>query len=181
MFSPSQNSSGGPAMATRSRRRQRNPSGDASLTQQPKTKRARGPLTESNHTNPDAQNQNAQPEMLELKNDRIARLPKTEGLENTPPVTRALRSQVAVRSKKPKQGERTSKSDGSVELVSTLSLSRKHVQTNATPVKHDINVFVSADSEPFIRQKRTRTPSANCRRCRTESVQTQRVSPRLGY
>lgn len=105
-------------MATRSRRRQRNPSGDVSLTQQPKPKRARGPLTESTLTNPDVQNQNAQPEMLELKNDKVARLPKPDGLENAPPVTRALRSQVAVRSKKPKQGERTSKSDGSVELVS---------------------------------------------------------------
>lgn len=166
-------------MATRSRRRQRNPSGDASLTQQPKTKRARGPLTESTHTNPDVQNQNAQPEMLEVKNDRVARLPKTEGLENAPPVPRALRSQVAVRSKKPKQGERTSKSDGSVELVSTLFLSRRHGQTKATLVEHAINVFVSADSEPLIRQERTRTPSANCRRCRIESVQTQRVSPRF--
>lgn len=125
-------------MATRSRRRQRNPSGDASLTQQPKPKRSRGPLTESTLTNPDVQNQNAQPEMLELKNDKVARLPKSDGLENAPPITRALRSQVAVRSKKPKQGERTSKSDGSVELVSPFQTCSHTCGT----LQYSINVSV---------------------------------------
>lgn len=86
------------------------------MNQQPKPKRPRGPLTESTLTNPDAQN--AQPEMLEVKNNKVAKLPRPDGLENAPPTQRALRSQVAVRSKKPKQGERTSKSDGSIELVS---------------------------------------------------------------
>lgn len=103
-------------MATRSRRRQRNPSADNSLTQQPKAKRQRVPLSESTYTNPEVQN--TQPEMLEVKHDKTARLPsKPDGLENATP-TRTLRREVAVRSKKPKQGERTSKSDGSVELVS---------------------------------------------------------------
>lgn len=63
-------------------------------------------------------------EMTEVKTDKIARLPsQPDGLENatTPTTTRTLRSQVAVRSKKPKQGDRTSKSDGSVELVSSNS------------------------------------------------------------
>lgn len=104
-------------MATRSRRRQRNPSADNSLTQQPKAKRQRVPLSESTYTNPEVQN--TQPEMLEVKHDKTARLPsKPDGLENATPATRTLRREVAVRSKKPKQGERTSKSDGSVELVS---------------------------------------------------------------
>lgn len=104
-------------MATRSRRRQRNPSADNTLNQQPKAKRQRVPLTESAFTNPEVQN--AQPEMLEVKHDKIARRPsKPDGLENAPPTTRSLRREVTVRSKKPKQGERTSKSDGSVELVS---------------------------------------------------------------
>lgn len=109
-------------MATRSRRRQRNPSADNTLNQQPKAKRQRVPLTESTFTNPEVQN--AQPEMLEVKHDKIARLPsKPDGLENaTTPTTRSLRREVTVRSKKPKQGERTSKSDGSVELVSRLEL-----------------------------------------------------------
>lgn len=114
MFSPSQQ--GAPASNTRSRRRQRNPIGDTTLTQQPKPKRPRGPLTESALTNPDVQN--AQPEMAEVKNSgKVAKLPKSDE-ENAPPTQRALRSQVVVRSKKPKQGERTSKSDGSIELVS---------------------------------------------------------------
>lgn len=105
-------------MATRSRRRQRNPTTDNSLNQQPKAKRQRVPLSESTYTNPEVQN--AQPEMLEVKHDKVARLPsKPDGLENALPPTHSLRREVAVRSKKPKQGERTSKSDGSVELVSS--------------------------------------------------------------
>lgn len=134
-------------MATRSRRRQRNPSGDTSLSQQPKSKRARGPLTESTLTNPDVQNQNAQPEMLELKNDKVARLPKPDGLENAPPVTRTLRSQVAVRSKKPKQGERSSKSDGSVELV---SLPQTCVEPVATMPQYSVHVRVALTLSSLI-------------------------------
>lgn len=104
-------------MATRSRRRQRNTSADNSLNQQPKAKRQRVPLSESTYKNPEVQN--AQPEMLEVKHDKVAKLPsKPDGLENVTPNTRTLRREVTVRSKKPKQGERTSKSDGSVELVS---------------------------------------------------------------
>lgn len=129
MFSPSQQ--GAPASNTRSRRRQRNPVNDTTLNQQPKPKRPRGPLTESALTNPDVQN--AQPEMAEVKNsNKVAKLPKSDDLENAPPTARALRSQVVVRSKKPKQGERTSKSDGSIELVSlpqTLLFATSSVQS----------------------------------------------------
>lgn len=105
-------------MATRSRRRQRPASADNSLNQQPKAKRQRVPLTESTYTNPEVPLK-SQPEMHEVKHDKVARLPsKPDGLENAPPAaTRSLRREVAVRSKKPKQGERTTKSDGSVELV----------------------------------------------------------------
>ena len=132
MFSPNQNTPGGPAMATRSRRRQRPVSSDNSLTQQPKAKRQRRPLTESNLANPESHN--AQPEMLEVKNDKVARLPSVpDGIENAQtPTTRPLRREVTVRPKKPKQGERTSKSDGSIELVrasqyTTSSRPRKFV------------------------------------------------------
>lgn len=112
-------------MATRSRRRQRNPSADNTLTQQPKAKRQRIPLADSTFTNPEVQN--AQPEMLEVKNDKVARLPsQPDGLENATPTARTLRREVTVRSKKPKQGERTSKSDGSVELVSSTTSTRCH-------------------------------------------------------
>ncbi|KUI56706.1 hypothetical protein VP1G_03982 [Cytospora mali] len=119
MFSPNQNTSSGPAMATRSRRRQRPVSSDNSLTQQPKAKRQRRPLTESALVNPDTHN--AQPEMLEVKHDKVAKLPSVpDGIENAQaPTTRPLRREVTVRPKKPKQGERTSKSDGSVELART--------------------------------------------------------------
>lgn len=119
MFSPSQNNTSGPAMATRSRRRQRPASADNSLNQQPKAKRQRVPLTESAYTNPELPSK-SQPEMHEVKHDKVARLPfKPDGLENNAPpsATRSLRREVAVRSKKPKQGERSTKSDGSVELV----------------------------------------------------------------
>lgn len=105
-------------MATRSRRRQRPASSDLSLSQQPKAKRQRVPLTETTYVNPDSYN--TQPEMLDVKSDKIAKLAATvpDGLENaTTPAPKALRKEVSVRSKKPKQGERTSKSDGSVELV----------------------------------------------------------------
>lgn len=167
MFSPSQNTSGGPAMATRSRRRQRNPSADNSLTQQPKAKRQRVPLSESTYTNPEVQN--TQPEMLEVKHDKTARLPsKPDGLENATPATRTLRREVAVRSKKPKQGERTSKSDGSVELV---SWSRA---CTAEPKR--CHVPCCADFERPYRQKPTRIPSANYKLCRIESVQILPVS-----
>lgn len=105
-------------MATRSRRRQRPVSSDNSLTQQPKAKRQRRPLTDSTFVNPDPQNAQP-PEMLEVKNDKIARLPShPDGIENVQTLaTKSMRREVAVRPKKPKQAERTSKSDGSVELA----------------------------------------------------------------
>ncbi|KAJ9156550.1 hypothetical protein NKR23_g1073 [Pleurostoma richardsiae] len=109
MFSPA-NTEGGPAMATRSRRRQRPLSSD-SLVQQPKAKRQRLPLTEQTFVNPDAQ-----PEMLEVKPDRsIAKLnTRPDGIENVAVIPRR---ELSVRSKKPKAAERTSKGDGSVVLT----------------------------------------------------------------
>ncbi|CAN8106040.1 unnamed protein product [Discula destructiva] len=157
MFSSPQNTSGGPAMATRSRRRQRNPSGDAALTQQPKPKRPRGPLTDSTLTKSDAQN--AQPEMLEVKNSKVAKLPKPDGLENAPPTSRALRSQVAVRSKKPKQGERTSKSDGSIELTKTNAYTVSKLQALPDRVRAD----------PAARQHGVLDASNGCALCVTHT------------
>lgn len=105
-------------MATRSRRRQRPASSDNSLTQQPKAKRQRRPLTESTFSNPDPKNAQP-PEMLEVKSDKVARLPShPDGIENAQALTtKSMRREVAVRPKKPKQPERTSRSDGSVELA----------------------------------------------------------------
>lgn len=133
-------------MATRSRRRQRNTSADNSLHQQPKAKRQRVPLSESTYTNPEVQN--AQPEMHEVKHDKVAKLPsKPDGLENAAPTTRTLRREVTVRSKKPKQGERTSKSDGSVELVS---------RPGARALRPRTAMF--ADFELLSRQRRMHIP-----------------------
>lgn len=107
MFSPSLNN-GGPATATRSRRRQRPISTDNSI-QQPKAKRQRLPLTEQTFVNPDAP-----PEMYEVKSNRIPMLEvRQDGIEAAP----APKKELSVRSKKPKHGERVSKGDGSVLLV----------------------------------------------------------------
>jgi nuclear pore complex protein Nup133 len=108
MFSPSVVNDGGPAMATRSRRRQRPLSSD-SLVQQPKAKRQRLPLTEQTFQNPDAP-----PEMFEVKSDKIAAFEfKQDGIENFAVPKKDLQ----VRAKKPKAGDRASKGDGSVLLV----------------------------------------------------------------
>lgn len=122
MFSPHE---GGPATATRSRRRQRPVSTD-SLAQQPKAKRQRLPLTEQTFVNPDVP-----PEMFQVQNDKVARLSsssKRDNIENqtlaTPntnlsvSITPAPRKELSVRSKKTKAGERISKGDGSVILSS---------------------------------------------------------------
>lgn len=109
MFSPSLNE-GGPATATRSRRRQR-PLSSESLVQQPKAKRQRQRLTELTFVNPGA----AQPDMYEVKaTDSIAKLPpRHDGIENAP----GPKKELSVRSKKPKAGERLAKGDGTVVLV----------------------------------------------------------------
>ncbi|KJR81017.1 nuclear pore complex protein Nup133 [Sporothrix schenckii 1099-18] len=136
MFSPHE---GGPATATRSRRRQRPVSSD-SLAQQPKAKRQRLPLTEQTFVNPDAV-----PEMFQVKADKVAMLSaRRDGVENhgnnnnVPPATTpasstsaaaaavstpttsasAPKKELSVRSKKTKAGERISKGDGSVVLAS---------------------------------------------------------------
>lgn len=106
---------GGPATATRSRRRQR-PPGTESIAQQPKAKRQRIPLTEQTFVNPDASA--PVPEMYEVKSDKVATLDtRQDGIENQPPITPTPRKELSVRAKKPKGGERPSKGDGSVVLV----------------------------------------------------------------
>ena len=119
MFSPHE---GGPATATRSRRRQRPVSTD-SLAQQPKAKRQRLPVTEQTFASPDVP-----PEMFQVQSDKVARLSaKRDTIENqalaTPntnlsvSLTPAPKKELSVRSKKTKAGERISKGDGSVVLV----------------------------------------------------------------
>lgn len=111
MFNPSA-AEGGPATATRSRRRQRHKSTD-SLAQQPKAKRQRLPLTEQTFVSPDAQ-----PEMVEAtKVDKIATLdPKQDiPVENFHATSK---KELNLRAKKTKHGDRAAnKGDGSLVLV----------------------------------------------------------------
>ncbi|KAK2612338.1 hypothetical protein QQS21_001602 [Conoideocrella luteorostrata] len=115
MFSPSV-AEGGPATATRSRRRQRPKSTD-SLAQQPKAKRQRLPLTEQTFVNPEAQ-----PEMVEAaKADKIATLdPKQDSILSSENFHQTPRKELNVRAKKSKHGDRAAnKGDGSLVLTST--------------------------------------------------------------
>lgn len=111
MFNPTV-AEGGPATATRSRRRQRPKSTD-SLVQQPKAKRQRVPLTEQTFANP-----GAQPEMVEaVKADKVATLDSKQDspLEN---FHQTPRKELNVRAKKSKHGDRAAnKGDGSLVLV----------------------------------------------------------------
>ncbi|KAK9445626.1 nuclear pore complex subunit Nup133 [Metarhizium brunneum] len=113
MFNPTV-AEGGPATATRSRRRQRPKSTD-SLVQQPKAKRQRVPLTEQTFANP-----GAQPEMVEaVKADKVATLDSKQDspLEN---FHQTPRKELNVRAKKSKHGDRAAnKGDGSLVLNST--------------------------------------------------------------
>lgn len=124
--------SGGPATATRSRRRQRRKSSEPT-TQQPKAKRQRLPLTEQTFVNPDVS-----PEMTEVKNNKVAKLDaRPNGIENRP---RQQHDQIQFaprrestgpsgRSKKPKHGDRaTNKGDGSLLLVCSFNCPRFAVE-----------------------------------------------------
>lgn len=110
MFSPSATTDGGPATATRSRRRQR-PKSSESLVQQPKAKRQRIPLSEQTFVNPDAPQ-----EIIEVKPEKVVMLdPQHDGIEN---LNQPLRKDLNVRAKKPKHGDRAvNKGDGSLVLV----------------------------------------------------------------
>ncbi|KAJ4157189.1 hypothetical protein NW754_008834 [Fusarium falciforme] len=117
MFSPSV-AEGGPATATRSRRRQR-PLSSENLAQQPKAKRPRIPLTEQTFVNPDVPQQ--QQEMIEVKTDKVATLPtKNNNIEPAESLSPVLRKELNVRAKKAKHGDRAAnKGDGSLVLTST--------------------------------------------------------------
>ena len=104
---------GGPATATRARRRQR-PKSQESLVPQPKAKRQRIPLSEQTFVNPDAQPDAGHAPVAE-KSAAIEPVADA-GIENINPVPR---KELHVRTKKSKHAERAaSKGDGSVVLVS---------------------------------------------------------------
>ncbi|KAI9167655.1 Nucleoporin NUP133 [Paramyrothecium foliicola] len=137
MFSPSVGD-GGPATATRSRRRQRPKSTD-SLVQQPKAKRQRIPLTEQTFVNPEAP-----PEMAEVKNiDKVATLDvKHDSIENlhTP------RRDSTIRTKKLKHGDRAAaKGDGSLLLTSTNAYTVNKLPALPDRIRSDWNGNQYAD------------------------------------
>jgi nuclear pore complex protein Nup133 len=115
MFTPALHE-GGPAKGTRSSRRRQRPSSTENSVQQPKAKRQRVPLSETTFANPEPQLE--EPEMYEVKSDKLAvQSIKRDGIENAG----APRKELSVRSKKPKAGERASKGDGSIVLVGSSS------------------------------------------------------------
>ncbi|ATY61949.1 nuclear pore complex subunit [Cordyceps militaris] len=112
MFSTTVANEGGPATATRSRRRQR-PKSQESLVPQPKAKRQRLPLSEQTFLNPE------QPTVEALVVEKRAPVQPVDdaGIENINPLPR---KELHVRTKKSKHAERAaSKGDGSVVLTST--------------------------------------------------------------
>lgn len=113
MFSPSAHE-GGPATATRSRRRQR-PLSQENIAQQPKAKRQRIPLTEQTFVNPEVPP--AGQDSIEVRPSRSPAVEVApENIENHNPTP--TRKDLNVRAKKPKHGDRAAnKGDGSVVLV----------------------------------------------------------------
>ncbi|RCI08342.1 hypothetical protein L249_8817 [Ophiocordyceps polyrhachis-furcata BCC 54312] len=115
MFSPSA-ADGGPATATRSRRRLR-PKSSESLVQQPKAKRQRLPLTEQTFLNPEPL-----PGMVELKTEKLPMVDAKQDatLEDAHV---APRRELTVRPKKSKVGERpaTKAGGGGLLLMSTAA------------------------------------------------------------
>ncbi|KAF4125800.1 nuclear pore complex protein Nup133 [Geosmithia morbida] len=142
MFSPSR-STGGPATATRSRRRQR-PLSSEIATQQPKVKRQRVPLTEQTFADPEPQQQTQQPDpqpgqpqeqrqqqrrhhahsdSIEVKADKsfgYDQRRNNNDAENLQQQQSTVRRDLSVRAKKTKHGDRAAnKGDGSLVLTST--------------------------------------------------------------
>ena len=107
MFSPSINSA--PTGSVRSSRRRQRPLSNDGGIPQPKAKRQRSTLSQETFTPPDGA-----PEMVEAKS-HVATLSRRES-------SIPERREIAVRSKKPKSGDRGAKGDGSVILVSYLLL-----------------------------------------------------------
>lgn len=143
MFSPS-SAQGGPATATRSRRRQR-PVSSERTTQQPKAKRQRLPLTEQTFVNPEAGQ-----EMIEVKADtKVATLPaknKTINIEPPEPVSPVLRKELNVRTKKAKHGDRAAnKGDGSLVLTSTNAYTVSKLPALPDRIRADWSAYQTAD------------------------------------
>ncbi|KAF4966854.1 hypothetical protein FSARC_5511 [Fusarium sarcochroum] len=141
MFSPSA-AQGGPATATRSRRRQR-PLSSENVAQQPKAKRQRLPLTEQTFVNPDAQQ-----DMIEVKTDgKVATLPtKNKNIDPPESLSPVLRKELNVRAKKAKHGDRAAnKGDGSLVLTSTNAYTVSKLPALPDRIRTDWSAYQTAD------------------------------------
>ncbi|KAF5025198.1 hypothetical protein F66182_2664 [Fusarium sp. NRRL 66182] len=141
MFSPSV-ADGGPATATRSRRRQR-PVSNERTTQQPKAKRQRIPLSEQTFVNPDAQQ-----EMIEVKTDgKVATVPaKNKNIDPPETLSPVLRKESNVRAKKAKHGDRAAnKGDGSLVLTSTNAYTVSKLPALPDRIRTDWSAYQTAD------------------------------------
>lgn len=111
---------GGPATATRSRRRQR-PKSTENLVPQPKAKRQRIPLSEQTFVNPDVQ-----PEVVDAKPTPKSPSPDVMSEANIENINPTHRKELNVRTRKSKHVDRAAhKGDGSLVLVS-ISIKNKH-------------------------------------------------------
>lgn len=119
MFANTPQSAGSSTNSTRSRRRQRPLSNEGSIAQ-PKPKRLRSALSEQTFQAP---NGDAAPEMEEVK-EKAASIVKRESTREI--LTVAPRREIAVRGKKGKSGDRVTKGDGSVVLVSSMAYDYVH-------------------------------------------------------
>ncbi|KAK1967545.1 hypothetical protein LY78DRAFT_490948 [Colletotrichum sublineola] len=143
MFSPPMNE-GGPATATRSRRRQR-PVSNETLAHQPKAKRQRVPLTEQTFVNPEV-SAPAGPEMYEVKSDKVAMLDvRQDGIENQNPITPTPSKELSVRAKKPKGGDRPTKGDGSVVLTTNNAYTVSKLPALPDRIRADASVQQHGD------------------------------------
>ncbi|PQE30489.1 hypothetical protein CJF32_00010252 [Rutstroemia sp. NJR-2017a WRK4] len=130
MFSPALNP--GPAPPVRNTRRRQRPTSNENTLAQPKTKRMRSSYDDTSFAAPESS-----PEMDEVKSNRVATLTRRE----SPKELAGSKREIAVRGKKPKAGDRSSKGDGSVVLttndtytVSKLPALPDHIRTDISAI-----------------------------------------------
>ncbi|RDA90212.1 hypothetical protein CP533_0477 [Ophiocordyceps camponoti-saundersi (nom. inval.)] len=152
MFSPSI-TDGGPATATRSRRRQR-PKSSESLVQQPKAKRQRLPLTEQTFLNPEPM-----PGMVELKAEK---LPMVDAKQDAPldDAHAPPRRELTVRAKKSKLGDRpATKGGGGSLLMSTAAFTVSKLPALPDRIRSDWSGNQRAEIFPALGYALSLTPT----------------------
>lgn len=160
MFSPQLNGNAAANPTRSSRRRQRPHSNEGSIAQ-PKAKRQRSALSEHTFLAPNGE---AAPEMEEGKG-KIATVARQESVKDI--AAHAPRREIAVRGKKGKVAERTSRGDGSVVLVCDQCVS--------------LNSKAAANALMLNRQPTIRTLSASFQHCRIDFEQMLQQASKVLY